>query len=360
MPAPKRLAEELARIADRVRKSAKSRLNEQNTKASLIEPVLRLLGWDTEDIDEVVREFRSKPQDPPVDYGLLTRRTPRLFVEAKGLHENINDRRWANQIMGYAGVAGVEWIVLTNGDEYRIYNALAHVHVEKKLFRECRVTENPAKAAEVLALLTKDQLDEKRIDVLWKAHFVDRQVHAALLDLFDGDSDIEVVNAVRRHARDLGAEEVRESLRRCKAQFEFPERTVEEITKAKKLALRKSKEPTARKARTQSSVEPLDLINAGVIEAPLQLRRHYKKRDLVAQLEPSGKVRFGGKLYDSLSTAACEARATVIGRRPGGRLPATNGWDFWQYCGTDGKLRPIDHARRLLNGDVAAKQSLRA
>lgn len=74
MPAPTRLADELARIADRVRKSAKSRLNEQNTKASLIEPVLRLLGWDTEDIDEVVREFRSKPKDTPVDYGLFTLR----------------------------------------------------------------------------------------------------------------------------------------------------------------------------------------------------------------------------------------------------------------------------------------------
>jgi hypothetical protein len=76
MPAPKRLADELARIADRVRKSAKSRLNEQNTKASLIEPVLRLLGWYPEDVDEVVREFRSKPKASPVDYGLFTLRTP--------------------------------------------------------------------------------------------------------------------------------------------------------------------------------------------------------------------------------------------------------------------------------------------
>lgn len=76
MPAPTRFADELARIADRVCKSAKRRLNEQNTEASLIESVLRLLGRDTEDVDEVVREFRSKPKGTPVDYGLFTLRAP--------------------------------------------------------------------------------------------------------------------------------------------------------------------------------------------------------------------------------------------------------------------------------------------
>ena len=58
-----------------------------------------------------------------------------LFVEAKALGGNLNDRRWANQIMGYAAVAGVEWVVLTNGDEYRIYNSHATVPVEQKVFR---------------------------------------------------------------------------------------------------------------------------------------------------------------------------------------------------------------------------------
>jgi ABC-type branched-subunit amino acid transport system substrate-binding protein len=33
---------------------------------------------------------------------------------------------------------------------------------------------------ETLALLAKDELDENRIDVLWKAHFIDRQMREAL------------------------------------------------------------------------------------------------------------------------------------------------------------------------------------
>jgi hypothetical protein len=143
MPKSTPLTDEVSKVAARVRKATKGKINEQNTKASMIEPVLRALGWDTEDVDEVVREFRHRPKDPPVDYGLLVNREPKLFVEAKAFGENLGDQRWANQIMGYASVAGVEWIVLTNGDEYRIYNALAKVHVEKKLFRECRLSQEP-------------------------------------------------------------------------------------------------------------------------------------------------------------------------------------------------------------------------
>lgn len=50
------------------------------------EPVIGTLGWDGLDPDEVHREYRRRPTDNPVDYALLLLlRTPRLFIEAKGL-----------------------------------------------------------------------------------------------------------------------------------------------------------------------------------------------------------------------------------------------------------------------------------
>jgi len=90
------------------------RIGEQNTKASLIEPVIAALGWDTRDPDEVHREYRRRRSDNPVDFALLLR-TPRLFIEAKGFGENLDDPRWGNQIIGYASSAGVEWVALTDG-----------------------------------------------------------------------------------------------------------------------------------------------------------------------------------------------------------------------------------------------------
>jgi hypothetical protein len=68
-------------------------IGEQNTKAALIDPLLAALGWDVEDIDEVSREYRRKSQDNPVDYALFMLRSPRLFVEAKGLEKDLSDRR---------------------------------------------------------------------------------------------------------------------------------------------------------------------------------------------------------------------------------------------------------------------------
>lgn len=76
-----------------------------------------------------------------MDYALFLLRTPRLFIEAKSLGAHINDGKWASQILAYATVAGVEWVALTDGNEWRIYNSHAPVPVEQKLFRVVRVAD---------------------------------------------------------------------------------------------------------------------------------------------------------------------------------------------------------------------------
>ena len=119
------LSEALEKVRKKIIRYQGKDMNEQNTKTALINPILRALGWDVGDLEHVQQEYKRRKRDKPVDYALLLFREPRLFVEAKALGQNLGDRKWANQIMGYATVAGVEWVVITNGDEYRIYNALA-------------------------------------------------------------------------------------------------------------------------------------------------------------------------------------------------------------------------------------------
>jgi len=70
------------RVRDRIRRFAGQSISETDTRTTLIDPVLRALGWDTEELDEVRREYRRRPADNPVDYALLLLRMPRLFVEA--------------------------------------------------------------------------------------------------------------------------------------------------------------------------------------------------------------------------------------------------------------------------------------
>ena len=61
------LAGVLASVRDRIARYRGQGIGEENTKTVLIEPVLRALGWDVEDLDEVRHEYRRKAGDNPVD-----------------------------------------------------------------------------------------------------------------------------------------------------------------------------------------------------------------------------------------------------------------------------------------------------
>lgn len=75
----------LAAVRERIGIYQRQGIGEQDTKAALIVPILRALGWDVEDLEDVKLEYRRRPSDNPVDYALILLRTPRLFIEAKAL-----------------------------------------------------------------------------------------------------------------------------------------------------------------------------------------------------------------------------------------------------------------------------------
>ncbi len=91
------LRETLEQIRRKIGRYGKSAINEQNTKSTLIQPLLRALGWDVEDCDEVHLEYKQKGKDKPVDYAMMLLRSPCLFFEAKALGQSLDDREWANK-----------------------------------------------------------------------------------------------------------------------------------------------------------------------------------------------------------------------------------------------------------------------
>ncbi|MGI5818752.1 MAG: hypothetical protein ACOX9R_11715 [Armatimonadota bacterium] len=210
--------ERIARVVER-----KGTLGEQNTKAVLIEPVIEALGWDLRDFEQVVREYRSNSQDNPVDYALLLRRSPLLFIEAKDLGSNLSDRKWLSQIMGYATVVGVEWCLLTDGERYHIYNAHAPVDVEEKLFRTVSISDaaNEETTIDTLLLLSKDKLAADELKELWEAFFVDCQVQGALEELL-GSASSSIVRLIRQRVPELKPAQIRQSLARADIRVEFP------------------------------------------------------------------------------------------------------------------------------------------
>lgn len=162
-------------------------INEEETKSALITPMLRALGWDCEDPDQVRWEYRYKSQDNPVDYALFVGGRPRLFVEAKPLGRGAGDHRARMQAVNYANAAGVEWCVLTDGNFWQIYKSDASGDLESKLFLStCLHSPDGAapayEPAYVLSLLSCDKLPENEIETLWTRLNVDRQGTQALQD----------------------------------------------------------------------------------------------------------------------------------------------------------------------------------
>ncbi len=337
------LRESIRDIAVKVRKFRDRNIGEQNTKASLIDPILQSLGWDVRDPDEVFREFKPTSRDSPVDYALTVLRKPRLFVEAKGLGETLQDRKWIAQVLGYATVAGVEWCVLTDGDEYRLYNATAPLDAEEKLFCSIRLsTDDAGEVLRTLALISRRNMEENILDVLWNAHYVDRRVKQALNALLS-TTDKSLIRLIRLREPKLTPKDIQESLRRLDVRIEsatpMPE-PVQSRRKSRVVSKRLKQPKRAQGKKSSFNVTLRELIQAKYLSTPLRLFRKYKGTVLEATLHTDGTVEVAGKRLSSCSTAATVARESVIGRRL-----ATNGWNFWQYRNGEGKAEELIAAR---------------
>jgi hypothetical protein len=357
----------IAQVRERIRRNAGQSIGETNTKNTLIDPILRGLGWDTEELEEVNREYKRRPSDNPVDYALFLLRTPSLFVEAKALGQNLNDPKWANQVISYAVVSGVEWVVLTDGNEWRTYNSHATVPVEEKLFRSIRLDDPEANAEGTLRLLSKAQMREKSIDVLWKAHFVDRQIKAAIEAMFGAEPDRSLVSLLRKRAPSLPPADIRAGLRRLRVRLDFPVEPsasaqspgASELARAggpgrqaapvKPRSVSGGRSPKAPGAGTPwRHISLRDLIDAGLVEPPADIEVSYRGQRLAGQIKTDSKVVWNGETYESLSTAAGMARKSIIGTRPGRAYPQTNGWTFWHIRDAEGNLRALDDLRQWL------------
>jgi hypothetical protein len=352
------LAQTLVTVRDRIARHERENIGEQDTKAALIVPVLRALGWDVEDLEDVKLEYRRRPPDNPVDYALFLLRTPRLFIEAKSLGSHLDDGKWAAQILAYATVAGVEWVALTDGNAWRIYNSHAAVPVEQKLFRVVHIADPDEHAEETLRLLSKAQLADHLIDDLWKSDFVDRQVRDALQQLFGPEPDPSLVRIVRAKTSALTPAEVRKSLGRLRTTFDFPvvaapAKRIERQHGARATPPRPAEAVTAPKAAGSGTpwrhVSLADVIAAGLIRLPFDIEHRYRGVELRARIEGLDRIVFDGQAYDSLSSAGGVARKSVAGPFPGRDIPQTNGWTFWEYRGPDGGLHELDSFRRAVH-----------
>ncbi len=90
------------------------RKNESATRAVLIDPILRALGWDTANTNMV--EVEKTMDSVRADYALYdSNAIPRIIVEAKALGTNLQQKKLVMSLVAYAFSFGLSDVFLTDG-----------------------------------------------------------------------------------------------------------------------------------------------------------------------------------------------------------------------------------------------------
>ena len=137
-------------------------LNEYQTIHFIILPLLEQLGWNIKDPDEVVLQYMLPTRDI-VDIVLRINKKPVVVVEVKAISENLNYKA-VKQVLNYANLINVDWAILTNGKELRVYNnSWRFGDIDKRLFFKIKL-ENLEKDLDLLSLISKESFEMHRID----------------------------------------------------------------------------------------------------------------------------------------------------------------------------------------------------
>ncbi len=115
---------EVARLVERYQgftTAQRRAYNEEETKKDFILPLFKALGWDVDQKEEVAAEVSASKGR--VDYAFKLHGVPHLYVEAKGLGNDLTDPKWARQAITYAYHQGVTWAVLVSFSHLKVFNA---------------------------------------------------------------------------------------------------------------------------------------------------------------------------------------------------------------------------------------------
>ena len=138
-------------------------LTEAETISAIVDPLLGYLGWDVQNVFEVKKEYKvpGTVGNQYVDIALMIEEKPRVLIEVKALTKILQEKD-ERQGLVYAFNSGIEWCVLTNGREIRVYNPLLSskgTPKEKMVLRLSYL--HFIKNKELLQLLSREKNKEK-------------------------------------------------------------------------------------------------------------------------------------------------------------------------------------------------------
>ncbi len=149
-------------LADLVTRDA----NEGDTRLLVTDMLERTLGYDK--YEELTTEYGVKGEF--ADYGIRIDKQLVAFVEVKRVATKLAAKH-LRQVEMYAVNEGVEWMILTNGIEWRAYHLSAGLPVEIDLALDVNLLGDgtATQKGNQLFYLSRDSMKRRQIDDLWRA-----------------------------------------------------------------------------------------------------------------------------------------------------------------------------------------------
>lgn len=184
--------------------------NEGDTRLFVTDFLCDALGYDK--FEDLTTEYLVRGEF--ADYGIRIEKQLLGFIEVKRIATKLTQRH-LRQVEMYAVNEGVEWMILTNGQDWMVYHLAPGMPVEIDLTLEINLLgpEPAAKKVDSMLYLTRESMKRRQIDELWKARRATspRSLAAAVCSPA-------VVDAIRKELRsktkhNADAEEIRSLLK---------------------------------------------------------------------------------------------------------------------------------------------------
>lgn len=199
-----------------VRNGKIPKFSEADVGSKFILPFLEALGWDIKNIDEVREQRRTLTG--PVDYSLNVNKLPELVVEIKRFDESLDATRmtrgreesYPEQAIRYAWHLKVDWVILSNFAETRLYYSHVRKPLDGLIFK---LKHNEyIESFEKLWIISKESVVSGILDTYEKRR-LRRDINREVLgDLFRCRKYL--VDSVRKNNPKLSTEEIKKSVQK--------------------------------------------------------------------------------------------------------------------------------------------------
>ncbi len=143
-----RISTQLKKYNSILAQAQKKDINEADTSAIIRDMLCDVLGYDR--VTDVTAEKAIK--GAKADLAVVVDGTIRFLIEAKAIGVSLKDKH-ERQIIDYAANQGTDWVLLTNGINWRLYKVLFGQPVGENLLCEMDVLNSPPRSSKLAEMI---------------------------------------------------------------------------------------------------------------------------------------------------------------------------------------------------------------